>query len=691
MTSSKIPFTRGLATRQILLVLVVTFLMGLVFSLLLLRHELDMRLRETASEARRLFDVMVGPASQAAFNLDKNLSRQVVQSLVAHPTVQSAAIFDELGNPLATATKPVARVDDDFLSSLFLRAPDRIEQPLHFEPMATAVGTLEITVTYAYVAQVLAEYLRLNLGFELARGLFLAIALGLVFHYSIIKHILRFSRQVAGIEPGKSLETRIPVPTGHRGDELGLLVENVNSVFRSYAETLAHRDRLKTELLLLNKQLEEKIAAGTEELQQQANTLRTEIEERKRAEANLEGQRNLLITLFEQLQAAIIVFDPVSGVITDANSVAQRLFNLDLDSMRDICRTPQVFVLHTRTATHHILCPDVHSSNALDEGTLNLPNGKSIPIARYCFSIFLDEHEQFVQILFDNTERKNLERQLSIAQRLESIGLLAAGLAHEINTPIQYVGDSITFLRDAFDDLARIIEAYEHLAAASQDIQKLHAALGNVQDIQEDADLPFLLEQFPKACDMALEGVQRVSSIVLAMKKFSHAGTEEMKPVDINAALESTIAVARNEWKYVAEVETDFTSDLPYVQCLPGDMNQVFLNVLINAAHAIREVVTGEDKGLIRITTRQDGDYARITFNDTGCGIAPENRDRIFDPFFTTKEVGKGTGQGLAIVHDIVVDKHNGSIEVESTVGQGTEFTIRIPLSQPESKDQDVS
>ncbi len=717
MRFPNVSFTRSLATRQTLLVLGVTLVLGLAVSMLLLRCELDMRLEETAKETQRLFEAMVGPASQAAFNLDKNQARQVVRSLVAHPNVQRAAVFDELASPLATATKPVARVKGGFLSSLFLRAPEIIEQPLFFEPMTTRVGTLEVGVTYASVAQVLANHLKLNLAFELGRGLLLAVALGLLLHFGVIRHILGISRQVAELEPGnpKIISLLVPLesspggqaactslmlppisaPAGHRRDELGLLIENINSVFQAYAETLTRKNCLEKELQGLNRELEEKIAAGTEELQQQADKLRTEIEERKRAETNLEGQRNLLVTLFEELQAGIVVFDPVLGKVTDANSVAQRIFQMDLNTMRSISCTTEDYTLQARTASVSLLCPEYTGKNTFEEGALILPNGKSMPVARYCFKVFLEGHDQIVQVIFDTTERKNLERQLAISQRLESIGLLAAGLAHEINTPIQYVGDSITFLKDAFNDLARILEAYERLAAASRDIQELHAALAEVEEIRDDADLPFLLEQFPKACNMALGGVHRVSGIVLSMKRFSRAGTEDMTPVDINAALESTITVSRNEWKYVADVETDLDPDLPLVQCLAGDMNQVFLNVLINAAHAIRDVVKDqegdEDKGLIRISTRQDGDHVRIGFEDTGCGIPPEYRERIFDPFFTTKEVGKGTGQGLAIVHDIVVDKHNGSIEVESNVGQGTTFTIRIPLSQPESTDQDVS
>jgi signal transduction histidine kinase len=175
--------------------------------------------------------------------------------------------------------------------------------------------------------------------------------------------------------------------------------------------------------------------------------------------------------------------------------------------------------------------------------------------------------------------------------------------------------------------------------------------------------------------------VERVASIVRAMKKFAHPGCEEKTAVDINKAVETTILVARNEWKYVAELITDLDPDLPTVHCLPGDFNQVILNVLVNAAHAIGDAVRDTtDKGRITITTRREGDHIRLSIADTGTGIPELNREKIFDPFFTTKEVGRGTGQGLAIVHDIVVEKHDGAIDVESEVGKGTTFHIRIPI-----------
>jgi PAS domain S-box-containing protein len=282
----------------------------------------------------------------------------------------------------------------------------------------------------------------------------------------------------------------------------------------------------------------------------------------------------------------------------------------------------------------------------------------------------------------DITENKILEGQLAQAQKLESIGQLAAGIAHEINTPIQYVGDNTRFLQDAFSDIRQLFENYGELLQATKDGSVANDLIQQVESATDEADLTYLMEEIPKAIQQTLEGVERVSKIVRSMKDFSHPGTKEKTSMDINKAIESTVTVARNEWKYVAEMVTDFDHSLPLVSCLPGELNQVFLNMIINAVHAIADVVRdgSQGKGTITINTSQNGPWAEIRISDTGTGIPKEIRSKIFDPFFTTKEVGKGTGQGLAISRSVVVDKHGGKISFDSEIGKGTTFIILLPL-----------
>jgi two-component system, NtrC family, sensor kinase len=280
-------------------------------------------------------------------------------------------------------------------------------------------------------------------------------------------------------------------------------------------------------------------------------------------------------------------------------------------------------------------------------------------------------------------ERNAIEVQLRHAQKLEAIGQLAAGIAHEINTPTQYIGDNTRFIRDAFGDLSKLIENYEKLFQASRQKGVTPQLIEQVDAARQAAEVDYLLNEVPKALTQSLEGVERVATIVRAMKEFSHPGNSTKTAVDLNHAIESTITVARNEWKYVAEVETDLDRGLPPVPCLAGEFNQVILNLIINATHAISDVVGdgSKGKGTITVSTRRQGDWVEIRIKDTGAGIPEKIRGRIFEPFFTTKGVGKGTGQGLAISRSVVVDKHGGSISFETALGTGTTFIVRLPLT----------
>ena len=277
-------------------------------------------------------------------------------------------------------------------------------------------------------------------------------------------------------------------------------------------------------------------------------------------------------------------------------------------------------------------------------------------------------------------ERQRMEIQLHQAQKLESVGQLAAGIAHEINTPVQFVSDNTNFLRDAFGDLDHLLSGYRALFDGLDEPFDREALAGRLRAIEDAADLDYLREEIPGAIDQSMSGLQRISKIVLAMKEFSHPGNNEKTPVDLNRAIQSSIEVSRNEWKYQARLTTDFDPNLPLVPVLPGEFNQVILNLIINASHAIQAAYGDDSKGEIGISTRLLDEHVEVRVSDNGTGIPAEIRQRVFDPFFTTKEVGKGTGQGLAIAYSAIVDKHQGSIELESTPGVGTTFIIRLPL-----------
>jgi signal transduction histidine kinase len=284
-----------------------------------------------------------------------------------------------------------------------------------------------------------------------------------------------------------------------------------------------------------------------------------------------------------------------------------------------------------------------------------------------------------VQLLVEMEHRSKIEIELRQAQKLESVGRLAAGIAHEINTPVQFVSDSVHFVRDAVADLALVVSKLQAVRASvlagSPSLETAQAA----SEAEEQADVVYLFENLQPALERALEGLGRVATIVRSMKEFAHPDQKEMTAVDLNRAVQNTIAISRNEYKLVADVTTDF-AELPPVVCHAGEVNQVVLNILVNAAHAIEDAVKGTDgRGSITVRTRSDGDYVVISIEDTGGGIPDAVRERVFDPFFTTKEVGRGSGQGLAIARSVIVDKHRGQLTFETVSGRGTTFHIRVP------------
>ncbi len=261
-------------------------------------------------------------------------------------------------------------------------------------------------------------------------------------------------------------------------------------------------------------------------------------------------------------------------------------------------------------------------------------------------------------------ERDRIEEQLRLSQRLRAIGQLAAGIAHEISTPMQFVADNLQFLRDGFERVAGHAEL-----VCQRD--------GNLYPADETAELAYLFEQLPGAFDTIEHGVSRVTGIVSSMREFAHPGSGEMAMADINRALSNTLAVTAHSYQAIADVDTRF-GPLPLVRCQIGDLNQVFLNLIVNAAHAMEGLPA---RGKLGVETRLDGDHVVISISDTGCGIPDAIRGQIFDAFFTTKAIGRGTGQGLGVSRTIVTDRHQGSLTFDSVIGAGTTFHVRLPLA----------
>jgi signal transduction histidine kinase len=262
---------------------------------------------------------------------------------------------------------------------------------------------------------------------------------------------------------------------------------------------------------------------------------------------------------------------------------------------------------------------------------------------------------------------------------MEGIGQLAAGVAHEINTPVQFIGDSTRFLGDVLGDLMGLLEEYQQLRSECAGDPRFATRCQELLELEDDVDLELMRAEAPAAVTRTIGGVERVSRIVAALKQFAHPSAGTVSPIDLNQIIETTLVVARNEYRYVADVTTELGDIRPVIGDA-GDLSQVVLNLVVNAAHAIADRGDGQ-QGAIRIRTSESDQGVELSISDTGTGIPDAIIERVFDPFFTTKEVGRGTGQGLAIVRSIVVERHHGSVDIATEPGVGTTFTIRFPSS----------
>ncbi len=459
-------------------------------------------------------------------------------------------------------------------------------------------------------------------------------------------------------------------------DEVSLLADG----FSQMRESIRKRNR---ELQEFNGRLESEVSERTGELKAKNNDLLTQMAERQRVEHSL----RLLEVAVGQIAEGVVISAPelaASRPPDYANAGFRSLFALSPED-----------ALAGGLATlfaGHVLPPELEEACAMAragqsrtiETALVLADQRECVIEWHVAPIRdgAGRITNLVSIMRDLTERKAQDAQRQQGAKLESIGLLAAGVAHEINTPIQFIGDNLRFLGDAFGDLVRVMAAKRSVVEACRAAASHPELVEAVDAVARSADLEYLRGEIPKGVGQALEGVNRVAEIVRAMKEFSHPDQQEMAPADIAKAITTTLIVARTEYKYVADVVTDFDPDLPLVPCLVGEFNQVILNLVVNAAHAIADAVgTSNARGTITISAKRNGGNVEVRVGDTGTGIPPAARAHIFAPFFTTKPVGKGTGQGLSHAHTVVTKKHGGTITFETQVGKGTTFIIGLPMA----------
>ncbi len=433
-----------------------------------------------------------------------------------------------------------------------------------------------------------------------------------------------------------------------------------------------------------------------ETIKQTNTNLQEEINQRVAYQSMLASEKELLSTTLMSIGEGVIITDR-EGLIVLFNRSAETITGYET---REILGEPLYNVFQVFDPNTHKIVPDLiqnlyemsriqENEPAYKAPMLVKKSGERILITGSISVLKSPTGEMMGHVVAfqDVTEKQKAEAQSALSQKMEAIGQLAAGIAHEINTPIQYVGDNLRFLQKTVTKFSEVVEAYKQIVS-EQGRCITREEIDSLNELNRQTKIQHYLAESPNAVQEALDGVERVRKIVLAMREFSHPSEKEKKLADINHGIETTIVISRNEWKYFTELETDLDPTLPMVYCQIDEINQVVLNMIINAVQSIQDdIPPGSDqKGKITISTQTSNDRVLIKVQDTGKGIPEDIKQRIFDPFFTTKGVGKGTGQGLSLAHQIIVQRHHGKISVDSTVGKGSIFTIELPIGLQEKE-----
>ena len=400
-------------------------------------------------------------------------------------------------------------------------------------------------------------------------------------------------------------------------------------------------------------------------------------------EKALTSSRQLMENILDGIQAGIVIVDPETHTIESINANALRMLNKEeKDVVGQDC---SVFCWQNPDGKIVEKCP-AKTDMILDWDLLVVRDDQTVlPVVKSVLIEEVDGKEKFVEIFFDVTERKELERRLGLAQKMESLGQMSAGVAHEINTPAQYLNDNLKFLIESFTNISTIAKEYNRCVGKALEKGCEGGPCAKASKLWDDHDIEFYFEETLPALHQSREGVERISSIVKAMKLFAHPGLDTPQPADLNRALETAATVSRNEWKYNSTLTFDLDPHLPFVSCNINELNQAFLNLIVNAAHANTEKYQAvKNQGEIIVRSRLKDAWVEVEISDTGCGMSDSVLARLYDPFFTTKEVGHGTGQGLSLCYSIVVEKHKGSIDFVSSIGEGTVCTIKIPVNREE-------
>ncbi len=447
----------------------------------------------------------------------------------------------------------------------------------------------------------------------------------------------------------------------------------------------------------------ERLPANAEELIEQLHRNQVELEERneelRESKIELEESRQKYRELYEVAPVGYCSLDS-TGTILDINQTAQSWLGIEPGKQGKPIFLPFVaadererFLVFLRRIfeTEGYVTEDIQLDSPQRGGFWVKLVGKVIPSLAHDFTVCLLTLVDITEQKQQELQHSQLEIRLRHQQKLESIGQLAAGVAHELNTPIQYINDNIQFLEDSFRDMVHSSRELIELLIRAHREDNPHDLIKEALTMFHHLDMDYLLEEIPSAIRQTQTGTEHVAGIVRAMKRFAHPQTGQLCLIDLNQAIEDTVLIAQNQYKYVADLVLDLEPELPRLACDPGEMNQVFLALLLNAAQAIEDKMKREsaEKGVITVKSRVLDNQVEIRISDTGTGIPETIRNRVFDPFFTTRDVGKGSGQGLTLSHAVVVGRHRGSLDFVSQEGVGTTFLIRLPRELPVMETSD--
>lgn len=429
--------------------------------------------------------------------------------------------------------------------------------------------------------------------------------------------------------------------------------------------------------------LQKKLARAEKKILQLEKMIETQVREVYESKQEV-LERNRFLDSLIQASPNLLITTNLSGEITLASPNIEELLGSSSCSLTQtplqslIAPSMQQELSSLRQSLQEHGHTDVRELNMLAESQERIP-------CMVSSSLVLDAEGTptgFIHIAQDSRERKRLESQLLQSQKLEAVGQLSAGVAHEINTPVQYIGSNVEFIQESWEDLTQLFESYGSLKSTFAESQKDHPLLTSIEELEEEVDLEYILEEIPNCLKQTSDGIATITTIVGSLKAFSHPGSTEAEAHSLEDIVKSTLEVTRNEWKYVSQSEVAIAPEVGSIHCFRSELSQVIANLVINAAHAIEDKIKASDSdelGKIRIEATPSGGNVELKIIDNGPGIPQEIQQQVFDPFFTTKAVGKGTGQGLAIAHSIITQKHRGSIEVESEPGR-TCFTLHLPM-----------